>query len=248
MGWNRDQYDKNRRCRREAPYPCFDPLSDIKKSIALLNEKVNHTQEDVRDNSEKIEDKVDKVDGKGLSSNDFTNTDKEKLAGIEAGAQKNVTPVPPSLENAGKPADAAELYRIISSLTDLINEVYSNVGKIEHGYIPNLLPRYPFEDAAIADGVVTVAPYTNARIESDGTAFTVAVGGESGFMRDCVLCVECGDTAPTITWGENFHPRTDAETDFACVAGVRNVYWITEHSQGRFCVAGWQETAGGNAE
>lgn len=34
--------------------------------------------------------KVDKEEGKGLSSNDYTNADKEKLSGIESGAQKNV--------------------------------------------------------------------------------------------------------------------------------------------------------------
>ncbi len=34
--------------------------------------------------------KVDKVTGKGLSSNDYTTSEKEKLAAIEAGAQKNV--------------------------------------------------------------------------------------------------------------------------------------------------------------
>ena len=34
--------------------------------------------------------KVDKVEGKGLSSNDFTDNDKNKLSGIEAGANKNV--------------------------------------------------------------------------------------------------------------------------------------------------------------
>jgi hypothetical protein len=36
--------------------------------------------------------KVDKETGKGLSSNDFTNEEKTKLAGIEAQAQKNVQP------------------------------------------------------------------------------------------------------------------------------------------------------------
>lgn len=33
--------------------------------------------------------KVDKVSGKGLSTNDYTTAEKEKLAGIETGAQKN---------------------------------------------------------------------------------------------------------------------------------------------------------------
>jgi hypothetical protein len=36
----------------------------------------------------KIENKVDKVDGKGLSTNDFTNTYKTKLDGISNGANK----------------------------------------------------------------------------------------------------------------------------------------------------------------
>lgn len=36
--------------------------------------------------------KVDKIPGKGLSTNDYTTTEKNKLAGIEAGAQVNVIP------------------------------------------------------------------------------------------------------------------------------------------------------------
>ena len=35
-------------------------------------------------------DKVDKVNGKGLSTNDFTDAEKNKLSGIEQGAQANV--------------------------------------------------------------------------------------------------------------------------------------------------------------
>lgn len=37
-----------------------------------------------------LADKVDKVDGKGLSSNDYTSEEKAKLANIEAGAEANV--------------------------------------------------------------------------------------------------------------------------------------------------------------
>lgn len=40
----------------------------------------------------KLADKVDKVDGKGLSSNDFTSAEKKKLAGIAEGATKYVHP------------------------------------------------------------------------------------------------------------------------------------------------------------
>lgn len=39
-----------------------------------------------------VSNKVDKVSGKGLSTNDYTNEEKTKLAGIAEGAQKNVQP------------------------------------------------------------------------------------------------------------------------------------------------------------
>ena len=39
-----------------------------------------------------VSSKVDKVDGKELSTNDYTNAEKTKLAGIADGAQKNVQP------------------------------------------------------------------------------------------------------------------------------------------------------------
>lgn len=41
---------------------------------------------------EKLDDKVDKVEGKGLSSNDFTDEEKAKLASIEEGANKYIHP------------------------------------------------------------------------------------------------------------------------------------------------------------
>ncbi len=42
--------------------------------------------------SSAISNKVDKVNGKGLSANDYTTAEKEKLAGIEAGANKYMHP------------------------------------------------------------------------------------------------------------------------------------------------------------
>jgi len=39
---------------------------------------------------EKLSGKVDKVSGKGLSTNDYTTAEKDKLAGIAAGANKTI--------------------------------------------------------------------------------------------------------------------------------------------------------------
>ena len=326
------------------------------------------------------EGKVDKVEGKGLSTNDYTDAEKSKLAGIAAGAQVNPTPIAPvnatesgmfadaywtkqdlagkadkgatatagnlaTLDYNGNLADSGKaigdfalaeslapafvagnayevgdlctsfdndeqhkgawLYKCIlatdgsqpwppeidpthwalASVEDVLaalrtalagkqdalsqeqveavnsgitSDKVSKLEGIEAGAQKNpdlsgyatkdaALPRYYSTSLEVVDGVVTVPPYTNAGMLSDGTAFTVAVGGEGYYMRDCILFVMCGDVAPTITWPANFHPRTDAETDFACVAGVNNVYWISEYVQGEFVVAGWQATAGGSA-
>ena len=165
----------------------------------------------------------------------------DKLKGIENGAQKNPDlsgyakkediPAPPDLSEYAKKSE-------IPAPPDL--SAYAKTHDV--------IQRYRFVDAEIVEGVVTVEPYTNAKLTSDGTAFSLAVGADAGHVRDCILVVECGDTAPTMTWGQNFHPRTDAETDFACAAGVRNVYWISEYAPNEFVVAGWHEDAGGSAE
>ena len=114
------------------------------------------------------------------------------------------------------------------------------------------MPMYPMVAVTPSSGTLTVTPYTVATYTADtsAVAFTVAVGtGTAGTARDCELVIDCtatGAVAPTVTWPATFHPRTDAATDFACKAGVRNIYFISEYAAGEFAVGGWKETAGGN--
>ncbi len=65
-----------------------------------------------------LDDKVDKVSGKGLSENDFTNAEKTKLAGAEEKSNKNQANGYPGLGADGK-IDAAQLPAITT------NNVYS---------------------------------------------------------------------------------------------------------------------------
>jgi len=65
----------------EAP-AAFDTLKEMSDWIA------EHT-EDASAMNAAIQGKVDKVNGKGLSENDYTTTEKSKLAAIDAGAQVN---------------------------------------------------------------------------------------------------------------------------------------------------------------
>ena len=125
------------------------------------------------------------------------------------------------------------------------------------------MPLYPVGgtgnpvNATLANGVLTVSPFAMAAYTpAANAAFGVALGAlpsdmESGKARDAVLVIDCSSLTdgqePTVTWDTHFHPRTDAETDFACAVGLRNVYYISEYAAGEFAVGGWQETTGGSA-
>jgi hypothetical protein len=143
-------------------------------------------------------------------------------------------------------AEGTHLYRV--------TEVAPGVWHAEDMFaLAGKMPMFPMVAVAPSSGTLTVVPYTVATYTAgtSAAAFTVAVGtGMAGMARDCELVIDCtatGAVAPTVTWPSNFHPRTEAGTDFACEAGVRNVYFISEYATGEFAVGGWQETAGGNA-
>lgn len=67
-----------------------------------------------------IGNKVDKIEDKGLSTNDYTNPEKSKLAGIETGANK--TTIDSTLSVSGNAADAKVTGDAISNLSDLVGD------------------------------------------------------------------------------------------------------------------------------
>lgn len=62
-----------------------------------------------------IANKVDKIDGKFLSANDYTDAEKSKLSGIESGAQKNTV--------TGIKGNTESVYR-----TGAVNITLENIG------------------------------------------------------------------------------------------------------------------------
>lgn len=55
------------------------------RTTPLNDKNLNDLQKNVEN---ALNNKVDKIEGKGLSTNDYTTTEKNKLAGIEPGANK----------------------------------------------------------------------------------------------------------------------------------------------------------------
>ena len=76
--------------------------------------------------------KVDKVDGKGLSTNDFTTAEKEKLAGIESGANAYVLPAAgASLGGVKTGGDVTITDGVISVNDDSHNHIISNIDGLQ---------------------------------------------------------------------------------------------------------------------
>lgn len=103
---------------------------------ATLNEKINDATQSSTEAlgdavaglentiSTGLASKVDVVEGKGLSTNDFSNADQEKLAGIEGGAQVNPTKLSELTNDAGYQTGAdveAAVAEAVSTSTEALN-------------------------------------------------------------------------------------------------------------------------------
>ena len=79
--------------------------------------------------------KVDKVDGKGLSTNDYTTTEKNKLAGIAAGAEVNVNAdwnaTSGDAQILNKPTLGTLAAKSTVAKTDLASDVQTSLGKAD---------------------------------------------------------------------------------------------------------------------
>lgn len=94
LGSYRDSYDNYQQ-------PTADIIEQLTNRIETAESQINEALEEVEEyndrittNTNNIDDldnnKVDKIEGKGLSSNDYTNEEKTKLEGIETNAEVNI--------------------------------------------------------------------------------------------------------------------------------------------------------------
>jgi hypothetical protein len=186
------------------------------------------------------------------------------LNGVEAGAQKN-----PDMGEYAKKSDVEAAVEKSEEALAAAGDAAGAVSNIADS-LEDLMPRYPlgvqpqitYNESDGSTNLILYSYANNKYVPSEGEIIHIHVAysdkdqNPTYHKNDIELVVDCTNLteAPKLKWWgagvmpSIFRPRTDAETDFACVAGVRNVYWITEYSQGEFVVAGWQETEGGNAQ
>lgn len=202
-------------------------ITDVNNSINAVSGRVTTNTQSIGANNIAITECNDKL---GQLTN-TVNTNNTTLSG-------QISSLNGELENAVNSLNA----NITTATTGVQTELTTQIG--------NCTPKYIFETVSIVNGSATLSSYTSTTVNvGDNTTFEVKVAdGNNNKIRDCMMVVECGEVPPDIKWGSNFHPRTNSETDFNCVANSRNVFYITEYVSGHFMVSTWCETEGGNIE
>ena len=122
--------------------------------------------------------KVDKVDGKQLSTEDYTSTEKTKLSGIEAGAQKNTV--------TGVKGNSETSYR-----TGNVNITKANIGL---GNVDNTADA---NKAVASAGKLTTARKVYVNLETASTTETKDFSGDTAIPVNGTLPIANGGTGTT---------------------------------------------------
>ena len=134
----------------------------------------------------KLDTKVDKEDGKGLSTNDYTADEKTKLAGIEAEANKYTLPV------------AGAALGGIKSGTDIAVDEGGNVSVGEGVVTSKKLADLAVTAAKIADGAVTNAKLSNGAVSTGKIASSAVT--EAKIATGAVTVAKVNSDARTQRW------------------------------------------------
>jgi hypothetical protein len=154
----------------------------------------------------RADEKVDKVTGKGLSTNDYTTEEKTKLAGIEAGAEVNVIETVKvngaPLTVTGKAVDvpASNAIPVVNNLTS--TSTTSALSAAQGKVLKDLTDAHIDDDINTEAGVHGLRWYNDVLQFFNGTAWVEIETGGSGFApADCTdIVIKQGNTQLTISW------------------------------------------------
>ena len=153
-----------------------DNITDVIKEVA----------KDISATNKEVDKKVDKVSGKQLSTNDYTTTEKNKLGGIESGAQVNV---PTNLSNKAT-TTTVSVNSSTGSNTTILNAtsgrsgVMTSADKVKLDNLPT--------------GVGGVIPLTGG-----GTGATTASGARTNLQLGNHVTHNYGTSANTVMMGND---------------------------------------------
>lgn len=152
---------------------------------------------DAKQTGDSLADKVDKVSGKGLSTNDYTDEEKTKLAGVETGANKTV--IDTTLTQTGQPADAKVVGDKISDLKEdlKVTKLFDILNKdilVEQGSV-TLEPDYINNTVTAATGEIGSASSKRITNKSliyvpEGATLNISVSSTSTYYNPTRYCFD----------------------------------------------------------
>lgn len=169
---------------------------------------------------DRLSQKVDKENGKGLSANDYTNEDKDKLDGIEAGSQKNpdLTPYAEKTDVDAVRRSVNEIAQAIANKAEKRELRYDLVEKVGDSVTLDDRACNYMDATTLSDLVITFPPFV------------------TGKVRDFIIILECSADTPTISYESFITLEGEDGVDLTPEEGV-NVYFFTEVMPWRFVVA-----------
>lgn len=135
---------------------------------------------------ELIDGKVDKVDGKVLSSNDYTTSEKTKLSGIEAGAQKN-TVASVNGKTGSVSLGASDVGALASSTTFKITETITTYTTTQAGIVSRSISGYDSSTCTLDVYINGIHCIPSVHYTISGTTVTTVKALESGQVCHFVL-------------------------------------------------------------
>lgn len=185
-----------------------------------------------------LDDKVDKVTGKGLSTEDFTTAEKTKLSGIEDGAEENVvntitvnsvaqTPTN-KVVNVEVPTKTTDLDNNSGFITNAVNNLVNYYTKKQTGDMLDAIPRFAIE-------VVDKLPVKDISLT---TIYLLKTGTEPPEMFDEYIYVE----GKINSW-EKLGAPIDL-SDYATREWVSNQGFLTSKSLDGYATEQWVSSQG----
>lgn len=198
--------DKSTTYTKSETYTKIETTNAISSAIATVVDSAPEAFDTLKEIADWIEDdqsgaaamaaaikgKVDKVSGKGLSANDYTDAEKSKLAGIAAGAQVNPTPIAPvNATESGMFADAYWTKQDLAGKADKVaNATSGNLAAIDSN--GNLTDSgMALRDFAVAESLAPVFVAGDAYEVGDlCTSFDNDEQHKGAWLYKCILATD----------------------------------------------------------
>ena len=125
-----------------------------------------------------LSNKVDKIEGKGLSTNDYTNEEKEKLASISAGAQRNTIEHIFLNDNEIAPATVNSLDKSIDlQIKEFDQESQNKLSGIESGAQVNTIEHIYYDGVELTPTNKSISITSDPHTEHENKIETISING-----------------------------------------------------------------------